>query len=353
MVLVSRIIALAGLVFASSLLPGGAALAGSCVPAGVSNVCTVVANQDVNSLDPLNSQSPLATGITFSAGSTYVLTVANPLTTTWSYDPGLPSVTADGSGPGLSVGALIGQVGGASNNVGAFAVSTLGALAVNGAVTNGLGGAFSYTTGGTLTLAMQDSDTFNNSGSQTVTVTQAPTVGGLVLANVNVFAKDNSLTAAPVAAYSFGVSSNFRIEVTDAGHLWEAHDLDPTRLSTADGLGAFASCGPTANIYGETCGAPGSLGVGESAAGFRYGELVARIGGKYYGVGTGRSFAGLSGAVELLYWDSYAPDNLGFMNVSVLALRSEVPADAPEPASLALVASGLAGLALLRRRKAS
>jgi len=340
--------------------------ASSCAPSGLPTTCVIDAASNSNSLDQINSPTtPFVTGRTFDASSTYVLTVANPLTATWTTS-NITFVTADGNGPGLTIGSLVGQVGGAGDATGAFKVSTVGALAVggvaNGTAYDGRGNSYNYSVvGGSLSLAVMDTDLANNSGTQAVTITKAPTVGGNVLANVNVFAGANGL-GAPGANLFHGTpvdtglilapGNTYGVQVTDANHIWTAGS-SANRYSTADGIDPVASgfglCGVGVG-FNENCGADAAnFGAGE-ATGFRYGELVAVIGGKYYGVGNARNFSGLSGDLSFLYWDSFLDDNAGFMNVTVFSGPVDIGA-VPEPASLAVLASGLAGLAWSRRRR--
>jgi len=343
----------------------------SCAPSGLPTTCVIDAATNSNSLNQIGfPTTPFVTGRTFDAGASYVLTVANPSTTLWQTNAPAAGTTVDGSGGGLSIGSMVGQVGGAADSTGAFKISQVGAIATNGTVFGGYGATYAYTTGGALTLAVLDSDLTNNVGTQTVTITKAPTVGGNVLADKNVFGTTNGLgSGTPVnTSVALTLGDAYTVAVTDPNHLWSASGSDATRFSTADGLAAFPLCGPTANSLGETCGAAGSIGVGEAAAGFKYGELVALIGGKYYGIGDSRTFTvtdpTMSGQIlYLLYWDSLSSDNAGAMNVYVTLNAVGLPlppggspglgpTPAPEPGTLALLGGGLAALGWLRRRRA-
>lgn len=354
---VGRVLAIGGLGFGLMLAAMSSAWA-AC------NLCVVNASTNVDNLSPaVIGAGALDTGISLGVGSTYVLTVQNPMTTKWSRDTtNLPAgTTADGDAGvaqfnngavSANRNALIGHIGAAASSY--FSVTTMGALAVSGTVVNGFGVATAYTVGDGLKLAFADSDSNNNGGTQTVTITKAPTVGGNVLANVNVFAKENALLAsgannplgAPAGAVATGLTlaadKTYQFAVTDPAHLWltgphdNANNID--RISTADGVAFYGLCTATCD------GNASHYGAGETFGYYR-GELVAIVAGKYYGIGSGRTLSGLAGAVSFILWDSNFSDNLGFMNVSVLE------ASVPEPGSLLLIGSGLAGLALLRRRR--
>lgn len=118
--------------------------------------------------------------------------------------------------------------------------------------------------------------------------------------------------------------------------LWRAgNDVGGVRESNADGLTGIGPYGG-AN-YGSV------TGDGFSAP---YGALVGRLGTSYFLMGTSYSSGPLvlpgPRELELFYWDTFTPDNSGFVTVNVEPI--------PEPATLLLLGSGLTGLVLRRRR---
>jgi len=139
--------------------------------------------------------------------------------------------------------------------------------------------------------------------------------------------QDTGLNLNPGTTYDF--------TVINPATLWSAGSNSPyPRTSTADGINP---------IYYGVWTQPSGLGAGYT---FNYGALVGEIGSQFFLIGTGPTILnGLSGELQVGYWDSYYPDNSGSQTLSVTAT--------PLPAALPLFAGGLGIMGFIggRRRK--
>lgn len=118
----------------------------------------------------------------------------------------------------------------------------------------------------------------------------------------------------------------------DPADLWRAGDSDSpaSREGNADGLTGY---GPLA--YGD--------------ASFLYGTLVGQIeDGAYFKVGTSYDqVVGQGGNLRLLYWDTCASDNSGYVTATVRI----TPAHVPVPGALLLSGLGTALVGWMRRQR--
>lgn len=336
--------------------------------------CTVDAAGSTMALDPGNT--------------IYTFTVNNPANT-WTVTNLPAPLAAEVGGPDANVTAnglnpVTGLVGGAG---GTAVQLSLGGLTANyGALAGIASGGGSYfpigTTGavlsgltGQLQMGMW-SPTGTGTGTQSVTV-QANTDPTL-LAGLIVFAKEHALYADTQGSGPGKIATGVTLA---AGNTYYIHPTNPTqtwaigndagRTATADGVdpntliwnGQFDGQGQP--VFGPEllCTSPywdgckprdtntfGDGGLGQFipgfgvANGYRFGELVALVDGKYYGVGNGLKLTGVNGDLYLLVWDDYSVDNFGFINVAVNLV-------VPEPASMMLLGTALLGFGLARRQK--
>lgn len=144
------------------------------------------------------------------------------------------------------------------------------------------------------------------------------------------------VTGTPLATgLFFNTGDSFTASV-DVDDLWRAgDDVGGVRESNADGLTGLPPHG--GHNYGLVTGAGFSTS---------YGTLVGRLGTSYFVIGTSYSSGPLvlggPTQLELFYWDTFTPDNSGHVTVDIEPI--------PEPATLLLLGSGIAGIAMRRRR---
>jgi hypothetical protein len=321
------------------------------------------------------------TGINLGGGG-YTFTVNNPATT-WSLDPPAPLVapsnaTANGVNPvtDLLSGYAFGTTtqytsSGLTANYGAL-VAQAGA---GGYIPIGTTGAILTGMTGTLGLGMWSPTP--GSGTQSVTVSQ--NLDPTLLAGLNVFAKEHALNSdlqgtgpgKVDTGVNLSIGSTYYIHPTNSAQTW-AIGRDAGRTTTAEGvdpntfiwIGTQYTGDPTQDLGPELiCTSPfwdgckprtgntfGDGGIGQFipgtgvVPGYRFGELVALVDGKYYGVGNGLKLSGVSGELYLLMWDDNSSDNFGFINVAVNLV-------VPEPASMMLLGTALLGFGLARRKR--
>jgi PEP-CTERM motif len=135
---------------------------------------------------------------------------------------------------------------------------------------------------------------------------------------------DTGLVLSPTTTYQFSV--------IDPSTLWSAGSNSPfSRESTASGI-------PASRGYGQET---------QDGYTFNFGALVGELGSKFFLIGTNAQLSGLSGDLQVGYWDSFYPDNSGSQTLSISA-------PVPEPAIWAMMflGAGLVGGGLrMARRK--
>ena len=122
--------------------------------------------------------------------------------------------------------------------------------------------------------------------------------------------------------------TTYDFSVVNPSTLWSAGGNEPySRESTANGID------PVASGYGQ-----------EAQAGytFNFGALVGEIGSYYFLIGTGAILSGLSGDLQVGYWDSIYSDNSGSQTLSITAT--------PLPSTWTMLIAAFVGLGLFAYR---
>lgn len=170
---------------------------------------------------------------------------------------------------------------------------------------------------------------------RTIGFVAAFAVAGLAQANVvKVDSKINSISGGDVMFTGFNVEAGQHLSIT----------VDPSLKWNYSG----GAAGYTVNANGATDRPWSVWNPDHTVFTANIGELVGQIGtgtpgaGKFFAVGTSfDGYANASGKLNLMFWDTDAANNIGFVNANV---------NVPEPVSMALFGLGLLALACTRRR---